>query len=356
MFLSFNESYLLFEPFMFLTSCWLVLFKINSSNIKITKECSKKVKTIKLNSTTPFISIYYYFIFLNLLWIFTFRGRACTVWYNHFNINNFAIYMLYVFTLISLALFFFLKTVNSKNVLLKSVDYVFSLNNLVLLLPYLFFTNNVLIFLILIEVLSVLLFYKLVSSKIWFKGNKGKESNTKNLHNKLPQFYVNMIFFQFWVTFFSSIFIIYFYANMFLVFGTSDFFVVQILLSGIDKSLMGFNVRVLILVFVTSVFFKLGVTPFHLFKVEVYKGIPLLSILFYTTFYFSILFLFLIFVLSDFLVLFSNVYLNFLLVLLLPGVLYCLVLLFDVTLLKAFFAYSTIINVVGLVIVFISLF
>ena len=54
--------------------------------------------------------------------------------------------------------------------------------------------------------------------------------------------------------------------------------------------------RFLGLVFIISVFFKLGVTPFHLFKVEVYKGIPLLSIFFYTTYYFIVFF----FILSSF--------------------------------------------------------
>lgn len=37
---------------------------------------------------------------------------------------------------------------------------------------------------------------------------------------------------------------------------------------------------------------KLGVAPIQLYKIEVYKGLPFLSIFFYTTFYFLVFFLF----------------------------------------------------------------
>ena len=96
-------------------------------------------------------------------------------------------------------------------------------------------------------------------------------------------------------------------------------------------------IRLLISIFLISIFFKLGVTPLHLFKVEVYKGIPFLSIFFYTTYYFIIFFIFFIFFLLDFLSLFVIQYYTFLVFLILVGILYVMVLLFDVNLLKAFF-------------------
>lgn len=46
--------------------------------------------------------------------------------------------------------------------------------------------------------------------------------------------------------------------------------------------------------FFIGFFLKIGLTPLHLFKIEVYKGIPFISIFFYTTYYFLSFFLFFI--------------------------------------------------------------
>lgn len=114
------------------------------------------------------------------------------------------------------------------------------------------------------------------------------------------------------------------------------------------------TLRVLVVVFLLGVCFKLGVTPFHLFKIEVYKGIPFLTIFFYTTYYFVVFFIFFIFLLSDFVVFFIPQYFLFLTILLFLGSIYVIVLLFDVSFLKAFFTYSTVINSIGFLIAFIS--
>jgi NADH:ubiquinone oxidoreductase subunit 2 (subunit N) len=105
---------------------------------------------------------------------------------------------------------------------------------------------------------------------------------------------------------------------------------------------------------VLSVFFKLGLTPFHLFKVEVYKGLPYLSIFFYTTYYFIVLFIFFIFLLSDYLYSYIALYYLFLIMLLIMGSFYIIFLMFDVNLLKAFFTYSTVINTVGFLTAFVA--
>lgn len=165
-----------------------------------------------------------------------------------------------------------------------------------------------------------------------------------------------MVFFQYWVTFFSTIFIIYFYINMFYLYGSTEWVVVQFL-NVIDIYTTHTNnnlIRLIIVVFLLSIFFKLGLTPFHLFKVEVYKGLPYLSIFFYTTYYFSVLFVYFLVLLVDNLYVFINNYYLFLVFLLVIGSFYVISLLFDVNFLKAFFTYSTIINTIGFLMVFIS--
>jgi NADH:ubiquinone oxidoreductase subunit 2 (subunit N) len=141
------------------------------------------------------------------------------------------------------------------------------------------------------------------------------------------------------------------------MYGTTDWFLIQFL-NSVESYFMGFNVnltRVLLVVFLLSVFFKLGLTPFHLFKVEVYKGLPYLSIFFYTTYYFVVLFIFFIFLLSDYLFSYITLYYLFLVFLLVCGSFYIVSLMFDVNLLKAFFTYSTVINTVGFLTAFIAI-
>lgn len=165
-----------------------------------------------------------------------------------------------------------------------------------------------------------------------------------------------MIFFQYWVTFFSTIFIIYFYINIFYLYGTGEWFVLQFLnLSDFEINYTQLNTtRLLILIFIFGVFLKLGITPFHLFKVEVYKGLPLLSIFFYTTYYFIVFFTFFVFLFSELFYTFINQYFLLFTLILFFGSIYVIVLLFDVIFLKAFFTYSTIINTVGFLIIFIN--
>lgn len=350
--LYFNDFYFFLNTILLLAGLWLFFFKLNINITKITSKNNSNINTLKINSNSSFVSFYLYLIFFKIIDTYFIRGKNSLVWFNHFNVNNFTIYILYTFIFLSFLLFYMLKNVTKKTNLTKSIDYLFSINNLVLLLPYLFCVNTIFTFLFFLEVISVILFYKLISSKIWFKDQK----NSKQISNNIPQNYINMIFFQYWITFFSTIFITYFYINMFYLYGTTEWFIIQFL-NSIDVINIQSNnnlLKFVVVIFLLSVFFKLGLTPFHLFKIEVYKGLPYLSIFFYTTYYFSILFIYFLLLLSDNLFVFISSYYIFLVFLLSAGSLYIISLLFDVNFLKAFFAYSTIINTVGFLIIFIS--
>lgn len=349
--LTFSDLYLVFNPVLLLAGVWCFFFKINTSSTK-SLDGVVDISILKINPNNSFSTFYYYTILLMLFTVYTSHGKNALVLFNHFNMNNFTIFVLYIFLIVSFSIFLLLKLVFKKTNLAKSVDYLFSVNNLVILLPYLFFINTVFSFLFFLELVSVALLYKLISSKIWFKGT----AHNKNMVNNIPQSYINMIFFQYWVTFFSTIFIIYFYINIFYLYGTSDWYIMQYLsVVTLDNSLVfGLYQKLTISVFIFSILFKLGITPFHLFKVEVYKGIPFLSIFLYTTYYFTIFFSFFLYFLSDFIgALVTHYYILFV-ISLFVGTVYTVVLLFDVSVLKAFFTYSTVINTIGFLIVFIS--
>jgi len=350
--LSFNDFYFISSTVLLLSGLWFFFFKLNSNNVKISTENKSNVNVIKVNSNSSLTGFYYYLILLCILCTYTIRGKNSVVWFDHFNLNNFSVSLLYIFLIVGFLITFLLKVITKKTNLVKSIDYLFSINNLILLLPYLFFVNTIFTFLFLIELISVILLYKLISSKIWFKNSV----KSKTVNNNIPQNYINMVFFQYWVTFFSTIFIIYFYINIFYMYGTSDWFLIQFLKTTEyeNSNTATVMLKMLLIIFLLSVFFKLGITPFHLFKVEVYKGIPYLSIFLYTTYYFVIFFLFFLFLLSDYLGAFTSQYYLFLILLLFAGSFYVIVLLFDVSFLKAFFTYSTIINTIGFFVVFLS--
>ena len=353
--LTFNHLYVMLVPLITLTFVWVLFFKTNSNNKNIDNSTTNThVSVVVANANTSFVYYYYYLVTLNLVSGFLLHGRSETIWFNHFQLNNFHLCVSYLFFFVSLSLFWMLRTIIYKNQLVKSTDYLFSLINLVIFLPHLFWVNTLFTFLFVLEIISTLLLYKLISSKLWFKGPKDEEIVTTS-SNKTPNNYVNMVFFQYWVTFLSTIFIVYFYINVFYFYGTTDWYVIQFInnCSMLSKSTF-LAQKLLVSIFVFAVFFKLGITPFHLFKVEVYKGIPFLSIFFYTTYYFIVFFLFFIFLLSDLFAGFTNQYYVLVSSLLVVGSVYTIVLLFDVSFLKAFFTYSTIINSIGFLLVFIS--
>ena len=109
-------------------------------------------------------------------------------------------------------------------------------------------------------------------------------------------------------------------------------------------------------IFLISMFVKIGFTPSHLFKIEVYKGLPFMSILFYTVFYFINFFLFFTLIFFYYLHSIKIFIWFFLFIVIVFGLFYILSLLFDVNLIKNFFAYSTVINsLTFIILLFVSL-
>lgn len=123
------------------------------------------------------------------------------------------------------------------------------------------------------------------------------------------------------------------------------FNLVQVSSIGFDYTSTSIITFILVLAFLL----KIGLTPIHLYKLEVYKGLPYITIFFYTTFYFLVFFLFFVLLLLNYIGVFVLTYWYILIFFLLLGIFYAMNLLFNVNLLKVFFAYSTIINSLGFI-------
>ena len=104
------------------------------------------------------------------------------------------------------------------------------------------------------------------------------------------------------------------------------------------------NIYFIYIVFFIGFFLKLGIAPIHFYKIELYKGLPFSTILIYTVYFFYIFFIFFCLLLTTHLNSIAIVWFNLCVIILTFGVIAVMFLLFDVYSLKAFFAYSTIVN------------
>ena len=159
--------------------------------------------------------------------------------------------------------------------------------------------------------------------------------------------YVNIIFFQYWVSFFSSVLIVYSLIMFFYLYGSTEFILLNYL-TNIDLSSTEITNNYLVIVtylaFFLGFFLKLGVAPVHFYKIELYKGLPFITLLIYTIYFFFIFFIYFILLI---LLYFNNLVIlwyNVGLIIFIVGAVISIFLLFDVYSLKAFFAYSTVVN------------
>lgn len=340
--------YILPYLFMFIW-VWTFFIKANFFNVKIKTTSDKNITPSTIIKKTHYsvflkwVTIQFILLFLNFFFI---KGYNTTFLWNHFYINNFNIYLVQIALTLLVIILVLINSLTHNNIN-YNIDFFFAITNVILFLILLFFANNLFSFVFLLELNSIIIFYKFVCSKYWYKSKNEIENSKFDIDNRIiPKNYLNMLFFQYWSTFFSSILIFFSLSNVFYMYGSTDY----VLLEGLN--LMNSNIfsvkwKFLLLVwipFLIGFLMKVGLTPFHLFKIEVYKGLPLVSLLFYTTLYFYIYFLYLILLMNyhlDFLKLFLN---SIFYVIIVFGIIYVIMLIFDVTSLKSFFAYSTIIN------------
>lgn len=303
----------------------------------------------KISSNQNNVNLYEFFLNLNkinLLWLMCFfflnRNYYHTFWNNHFYLSTFLVFIILLISFVTLFFFNILDTIIYNKEIYKT-DFFFALLNLNLLLPYLFCANTFFSFFFFLELTSVFVFYKFISSGIFYKKSGSKLYSFNRI---FPKGFLNMLFFQYWTSFFSSVSLIYVLIFLLLEFNTTEWYVLNYLVYSIKNGNYGKNYFYISLTFIMlfGFFVKLGFTPVQLYKIEVYKGLPFVSIFFYTSYFFF--FFFLLFILIFYFYLSALVFSSWILttILIIVGILYAFSLLFDVAYVKAFFAYSTIIN------------
>ena len=346
----FSDYCYLISYFLIVTYQWLFFVKNNFFNVRVKNSSTDKtIKTnfIKKLNYKTYINWILVSLCLLLLINYLVYGEQQLFWWNHLRLVNFNLFIVFYLNIFLLGFFIFIKFLPTTNIN-YSIDYFFSLGNLIVLLLLIFFSNTIYTFLFLLELNSSFIFYKFVVSKFWFKKNKNNtQSLTDKFNRVMPKFYLNMLFFQYWVTFFSSTLIIYSLINLQFIYGSSEWIFVEYLSQLQNQFFFSPNwifYSIIWFSFFLGLFLKIGLTPLHLFKIEVYKGLPFISIFFYTIFYFLVFFLFFIILIFNYMYSVTVYWWLILFSMLLFGGIYILVLFFDVNYVKAFFAYSTIIN------------
>ena len=329
--------------YFFIKNFFIILKTKIFLNTKFNKLSSVKFLNYKL--------ILNFFFFINF---FFFKGIENTLFWNHFYISNQILYLI-LFLLIFNFFFYKLIFLFSKTQIIVNYEYLFSIFNLMILFPLIFFSNTICTFFFTIEIISCLIFYKFVVSKFWLLNVNTfsqKIINSK-LNFMLPKYHVNTLFFQYWSSFFSSTLILVSLINIYFFFGTTDFFFFNFFLKWNNLNYYFFNKQLLFLIFPLSlgILIKLGITPIHLYKLEIYNGLPFLSIFLYSTYFLIIYFLF-FYLLFVFILTLSNLilwfFINFIIVI---GLFYLINFFFDIFLIKSFFALSTIINLTNFILV-----
>lgn len=147
--------------------------------------------------------------------------------------------------------------------------------------PLAFLASNLVCFFLVLEAISASSMYMLVSSRGSFSGSVSGLRSSRQL--------VSTLFFHFWSSFFSSVLLVFSIISFLLAFGTTEWAYLDSLLSlsvSLGSGPSSLQVYSAAYALVLAALIKLGASPFFFFKLEVYKGLPLLPLVFYSVFYF----------------------------------------------------------------------
>ena len=340
----------------FLSTIGYFQFNTTTSFVKSSSLDKKVVRTQVSKKNYNFVFINFIIITLCLLISqnMLFHGYSGSFWCNHLWLSIFT--HRYINLFFKLALFIFLILWNlAVSRVYFSVDYVYSVSMILFMAPLIFLSNNFFVFYFVLELVVCLTFFKFTVSRFWYKSTLSfyTKASIEKYADYTPKMYVNALFFQYWASFFSSIILLYFFINLEFFFSSTEWTFINFAVNFIELPVYFY---LYFFLFIIAFFLKLGVTPIHLYKVEVYKGLPYISVYIYTIFFFFFYFVFLLFLLLNYLNNFLVYFWFSFVILVLIGVFYVISMLFDVNFIKGFFAYSTIVNVISFLLVVLAAF
>lgn len=277
-------------------------------------------------------------------------------WSALYQSNNTVLYFFSMLFVLALILFSGLQLYR-QNVTISSEYLIFVC--LIIFSSYILISSsNLFLTIFLLEVIALLIFGKFTVTRLFTNNNLAVTSKTNSLFlNQFSYGLFNSLFFQFWANFVSSTCLFFSLINLHYSYGTSNFFMLNFFFSVVNSNwyvpeiFNSFNLIVLI----TGFFIKLGLSPYQFFKIETYKGIPVYTVIVYTTLYLAVYIYFFIYLFIyqvPFIRDSTNMYVLMFVAL---SVLYVFSLLFDTKNFKAFLSYSTLITVLNILLVVLTI-
>lgn len=162
-----------------------------------------------------------------------------------------------------------------------------------------------------------------------------------------PLTFLRSIFYFFWVSLISSLNLFVFLIYMYKFIMSFDWFLVEHIFMYFTtistvKSIISFGLTWFFIIF--SIFLKCGIAPLYLWKPTFFKGLSLTTLLFYISFFYFYLFLFLVLFLTTYMHALFYYYTLITLLFITIGLLNMLIILFESFYIKTFFAMSSILN------------
>ena len=341
-FLSFFMFSFHLSIFYFIFSIYFLFFKNTASKyLNYADVNERKKKIMPLRTVAPslfsFFRYSYFYIFFFLL---TFKSFNFTLFFKHLSFESFSFNVYFIIIVFFMVLSFFFENAFLGNKHIQpSIDFFTALWLFFIIAPLCVFSNTLLTFFFFLELGSLLTLYLMVSAKDFFGATSLKDSRSAS--------YFNSVFFQFWASFFSSVLLIYSIINFFFLFGTTEWVFLNFFLEKAYNSgglLVKSQLMLAIYLFIFALVVKLGVSPFIFFKLEIYRGLPFVVLFYYSIiyffFFFTLIFIVFLYYFSS-LVFFISVPVFFFLFF--ATVLF-VINLFNLYLLKNFFALSSLVN------------
>lgn len=283
-------------------------------------------------------------LIINLFW----SSCSLSIWFGHIIFTSFQykfVYFILLFFILVLVMLSSLIYFSSSEV----YDFFITKYNFMYWIMLIFMTNSFFTVIFIIEVLSTLVFLLLTTSTFsstFFYRNVNFDSGFF-LQSILPYTFLNSIIFLFWVSLLSSlnlfIFLIYIATNLM----TFDWFLLEnIFLYLVSTSTFNsiFTTGLIWFFLIFSIFLKCGIAPLFFWKPAFFKGIPMVSIIFYIIFFYFFLFVFLIYFLLIYLHELFYYYSIIIFTFVFTGLIMLLSIICESFYLKTFFAISSILN------------
>lgn len=300
----------------------------------------------KIQTQPSFLNIYTYALILILLLLKKQYNSTNLAWYDHLIVSNFN----YTITFISYILIFFIlikELSNKKNHTNRNSETILAFFLFTYTLQLLLYTNNLFSFIVLLEFQSLCLMYYLLTSSNFISNKFLKKNETLSYLNEYSQNVTYSILFNYWMAFFGSILLVYSLISIEKTYGFIDWSSLNILFMFEMKQVSQTANFIWILYWFPlflGFLIKLGYAPVYLWKPEFYKGLSYSTLFFFMTVYFFLFFITFSVIFFKQLSSLNYVWINYITIFTTITALSIIFAIFDLSTLKSFLGYGTIMH------------